>query len=524
MKKVGRRAFLAVTLVLVVQLLLGSAGAPQAAQPRADELDALEAGSELWRERAGYDQNVQDPDSPAGPPDGERSGGPDDLLAAALVVGLNEAWYFEQGYADGRIEPPPVAPALFPSPTPAPPIQLVDGLDHVVFLPLVARAEIVEEVFEARALWVTRWDFSSEADVRVLIANAAGAGFNMILFQVRGTADAFYTPGLEPWAARLSGTLGQHPGWDPLQTAVDAAHAHGLELHAYLNVYPVWVRTERDIPPEEMAPPRSTEPKHLFWTLSEQYQPFNAWRVAHVTVGPISLVGRGYLYATPAILDMDEHLAAVVGDIVTRYAVDGIHLDHVRYPGRDYSYDPTTEAALAQGSISRADWQRQRVTELVSRVYWEAVGSRPGVMLSASVWPVYDAGYSDYYQDSQGWMKSAFIDAILPMIYPADVFRTPERFTADQFGELTSGFLANSGGRHVFPGISAQYDNFDEIAHRIGLARQLGAPGHAIFSARLVSGNYWCADRYPCHDPYWHHFAAGPYATEARVPPLSWRP
>ena len=533
MKKVGRRAFLAVTLVLVVQLLLGSAGAPQAAQPRADELDALEAGSELWRERAGYDQNVQDPDSPAGPPDGERSGGPDDLLAAALVVGLNEAWYFEQGYADGRIEPPPVAPALFPSPTPAPPIQLVDGLDHVVFLPLVARAEIVEEVFEARALWVTRWDFSSEADVRVLIANAAGAGFNMILFQVRGTADAFYTPGLEPWAARLSGTLGQHPGWDPLQTAVDAAHAHGLELHAYLNVYPVWVRTEEKIPPEEMAPSQSAHPQHLFWTLSHRPgERWDAWRAAHVSAGPISLQGRGYVYATPAILEMDERVAAVAIDIVNRYAVDGIHLDYVRYPGRDYSYDPTTEAALAQGTISRADWQRQRVSALVSRVYWEAAASRPGLMLSASVWPVYkdhwgwgfSQGYSDFYQDSQGWMKAGVIDAILPMIYPVDVIASPNTFTADQFALLVGDFLVNNGGRHVFPGISAQYDNFDEIAHRIGLARQLGAPGHAIFSARLVSGNYWCADRYPCHDPYWHHFAAGPYATEARVPPLSWRP
>jgi hypothetical protein len=41
----------------------------------------------------------------------------------------------------------------------------------------------------------------------------------------------------------------------------------------------------------------------------------------------------------------------------------------------------------------------------------------------------------------------------------------------------------------------------------------LGAPGHAIFSARLVGQN-----------DHWSRFAAGPYATPATVPPLTWRP
>lgn len=137
MKRMGRRPFLAVTLVLVVQLLLGGAAGPRAAQPGADERDTLEPRVEAWRERARYAEIAQVPDSPAGPPDAERMAGSDDPLAAALVVGRNETWYFEQGYADGSVEPPPVAPAEFPAPTPVPPVQLIGGLDHVVFLPLV---------------------------------------------------------------------------------------------------------------------------------------------------------------------------------------------------------------------------------------------------------------------------------------------------------------------------------------------------------------------------------------------------
>ena len=41
---------------------------------------------------------------------------------------------------------------------------------------------------------------------------------------------------------------------------------------------------------------------------------------------------------------------AVVRDIVTRYAVDGVHLDLVRYAERMYSYDPFSNAAEVRKS------------------------------------------------------------------------------------------------------------------------------------------------------------------------------
>ncbi|MGD2143080.1 MAG: family 10 glycosylhydrolase, partial [Anaerolineae bacterium] len=246
---------------------------------------------------------------------------------------------------------------------------------------------------------------------------------------------------------------------------------------------------------------------------------------------PYTLLNSGYLWATPALADVENRVVALAADLVTRYHVDGLHLDLVRYPGPNYSCDPFTEAALVESGLPRADWQRQRVTQLVSRVYSDVIVPRPGVRLSAAVWPVYQdhwdwgysEGYSDYYQDSQGWIGSGVIDAILPMIYPANVFESWDKFTLGQFSISASDFLDSDGGRHVFPGISAQYASFAEIAQRIAIARDLGAPGHAIFSARLVTGDYWCAGRAVCHDPYWDDFAAGPYATPARIPPLTWR-
>ncbi|MCH7939255.1 MAG: family 10 glycosylhydrolase [Candidatus Marinimicrobia bacterium] len=106
---------------------------------------------------------------------------------------------------------------------------------------------------EARAVWLSRFDYcgvspthdpdSIQAYITQVVRQAARANFNILFFQVRGSGDAYYQPGLEPWGSLLTGTLGADPGWDPLQFAIEAAQAHGLELHAWVNVYPAWKGT-----------------------------------------------------------------------------------------------------------------------------------------------------------------------------------------------------------------------------------------------------------------------------------------
>ena len=67
-----------------------------------------------------------------------------------------------------------------------------------------------------RAIWVTRFEYRTETDVRSIISNCAKLGFNTILLQVRGQADAYYRSEIEPWADRLGG---KDPGFDPLAVA-----------------------------------------------------------------------------------------------------------------------------------------------------------------------------------------------------------------------------------------------------------------------------------------------------------------
>ena len=65
-----------------------------------------------------------------------------------------------------------------------------------------------DSLTETRALWVSRFEYSSRDDLLRILAQAGEAGFNLVYLQVRGRADAFYRSDHEPWAQNLTGVLG----------------------------------------------------------------------------------------------------------------------------------------------------------------------------------------------------------------------------------------------------------------------------------------------------------------------------
>ncbi len=447
-----------------------------------------------------------------------------DFEALAGVAGRADAWYLLYGEEidlgdDSRGEEPPQVQSL----------TWTDGLTPTVYLPLVAAARPAQMI-ERRALWITRYDWTSlndapvPGDIDVMVAKIASAGFNTIFFQVRAAGDAYYTPGFEPWASRLSvgpvsTTLGLDPGWDPLARMIEAGHAAGLEVHAYVNVYTAWLS-----PPGaaygDLWPPATTPPQ-MFDRLTYgssyaahpgQYGLGYTWRqyASGDPPSPMPLNWNTYLWASPGVDEVNAHVAAVIADIVDRYSVDGVHLDLVRYAGPGYSYDPSSNAAVGSSpSAARAQWQRDRITALVRQVREETQQRRPGAVVSAAVWPYYvdkwgwglSEGYSDYYQDSKGWLASGAVDAIVPMLYGGSCDDSA------RWEILMSDFVADSEGLPIYPGIGGAYDDFEAIAWRIEKAREAGAQGHALFSYSSLDAR-----------GYWDDLAAGPYEVPAAVP------
>jgi uncharacterized lipoprotein YddW (UPF0748 family) len=202
---------------------------------------------------------------------------------------------------------------------------------------------------------------------------------------------------------------------------------------------------------------------------------------------------------------------------VSRYNVDGIHLDLIRYPGSNYSFDPFTMQAFSEAlqitpSLTITDWQpdfqRAQINALVAQIYSATTALKPDLWVSAAVWPNYTSGYNSFYQDSKSWLANGIIDANMPMLYSSDILNDLSAWIT-----RAQGFVNDAYGRYVIPGISGSYANFNDIVDRIDAARSMGAPGIAIFSySGLNANNYWDA------------LANGPFASPAVVPKPGWKP
>lgn len=271
-----------------------------------------------------------------------------------------------------------------------------------------------------RAIWVTRFDYRTPADIRRIMKDCQDAGLNAVLFQVRGYGTAFYRSAIEPWADELGGT---DPGFDPLAVAVAEAHAHGLELHAWVNVMPGW---------RGPNPPRN--PRQLYNAHPEWF-----WYDQKGERQPLIQMNEGrregwYVSLNPCLPEVRAYLVSVFEEIVRGYPIDGLHLDYIRFPnetsprGVSYPYDPKT-LALYKAATGRApadnrgiwtQWRTEQVSHLVyeTRVMMRRV--HPQMKLSVAVGPDPVAAKSAHYQDGETWAAKDWVDYLLPMNYTDD--------------------------------------------------------------------------------------------------------
>jgi uncharacterized lipoprotein YddW (UPF0748 family) len=366
---------------------------------------------------------------------------------------------------------------------------------------------------ELRGVWITRFGFTDAASLEAIIDRAAAAHFNAVFVQIRGQGDAYYRSAHEPWSARLSGVLGRDPGWDPLQVAIDRAHQHGLELHAYFNVLSAWTASQ-PVPIAEGA-------------LQHPLRVHPEWLAIDSSGGNRDGEYQWFAPGHPAVR---AHIAATARDLLERYPVDGLHLDRIRTPGSDYSRDPVTVAAFDAAraddpTLTWGDFMRDQVTAMVAAL-WDVIAEvRPTVRLSAAVWGIYrplpgcttSQGYAGYHQDSLAWLDRGVIDAIVPMIYwPI----APGACT--DWSTLLAGFLDRRAGRHVWGGMHALDGgawDFSAVRARVDDARGAGAEGVVVFASSYLDPDpaRWDAFVGTAADP-------GPFVEPSPPPSMPWRP
>ncbi|MGN0854058.1 MAG: family 10 glycosylhydrolase [Kiritimatiellia bacterium] len=260
--------------------------------------------------------------------------------------------------------------------------------------------------------WPKTMHVLREARVTDLFVNVAGAGF------------AHYASDVLP----RSKTYEQEG--DQLAACLAAAKRTGIRVHAWILCFNATRAT----------PARKAELKR------------NGWLVK-TTDGRVSED-----YLDPSRAAVQACILGTIDEIQAKYAVQGIHLDFVRW--YEKSVKPANAAAVITGFVRAA---RRRV----KRPCW----------LTAAVLGKYPASIASVGQDWDGWLGGNLVDYVVPMDYSED----PRKFAA--FLQQHAQNRRHAARTIVGIGVTANESHLSprQVIDQINLVRRYGLAGVSLF-------------------------------------------
>ncbi|MFB2647124.1 family 10 glycosylhydrolase [Raphidiopsis sp. BLCC-F218] len=390
---------------------------------------------------------------------------------------------------------------------------------YIVTLPLAGKTVKVSHQREFRGAWITVvWnsDWPSKPGLSVeqqktelleIIKQLQSLNFNALILQVRPEGDAVYASPIEPWSAWITGTQGKapEPVYDPLEFVIEECHKRNIEVHAWFNPYRAKTTTKSG----------SNVSPHIAITNPEVVYKWG-----------------NQLWMDPGAKIVQDRAYNVIIDVLTRYDVDGIHLDDYFYPypisGQSFPDEKTYSAYKnSGGKLSVEDWRRENVNQMVWRLSEGIKKIKPHVKFGISPFGIYRPGqppgivgldpYSVLYADSKKWLQEGWIDYLAPQLY----WRTDQ--TQQSYETLLKWWTeVNTKQRHVYAGnnigqLDGKVWKNSEIEKQIVISRNLRnnfSLGNIFFSMKSLAEN---------RQGIGEQFKQVYYPRPSIVPTMSWR-
>jgi uncharacterized lipoprotein YddW (UPF0748 family) len=330
-------------------------------------------------------------------------------------------------------------------------------------------------------------------------------GVNAIIFQVRPECDALYASHIEPWSRFLTGVQGNAPSpyWDPLQWMIQQCHQRGMELHAWINPYRAKTKGTTSLAEQSVAI------QHPSWVFGYDNQ----------------------LILNPALQEVRNYVCSVVDDIVSRYDIDGLHIDDYFYPypvAGQVIPDADMYRANPQGCRTLADWRRHNVNLFIEQLSNTIHQRKPWVKFGVSPFGIYRnqnsdpqngsatrglQNYDDLYADVLLWVNNGWVDYCVPQLYwqighPAADYQTLIRWWNNHASNRPL-FIGEDVERTTkYP--DPQNPNSNQMPAKYRLHQQMShVDGTVLWYAKAVVdnvGNYGTVLR----DYYWRYPALQP--------------
>jgi uncharacterized lipoprotein YddW (UPF0748 family) len=348
------------------------------------------------------------------------------------------------------------------------------------------RSSIVEN--SGRGMWIVRHDIRSPASIDSIITIAVQYGFSDLFVQIRGRGDAYYNSAYEPRAEELDGDF------DPLAYIISRKGNNHFRIHAWINVFYLWSGDSL---------PKSKE--HLLNRMPE-------WTAcpADVSLNGSLVLRRGDaegLFSSPLLPQVQNHILKIVDDILSKYDIDGIHLDYIRFPGQEFDFHPWIRHQFQRtyildplelknnkedfvrkyGSIGYelyydrwGKFLRDGLSDFVRKLSRKARNRNPHVIISAAVKADLSIAHLNYFQEWDRWLKEGWIDWAIPMNYTADNVTFITRIR----DMLNNGLMDK-----LWMGVSLYNQTENSAMEKIRTVRGLSLTGFVLFSYRQFQQN-----------------------------------
>jgi len=371
--------------------------------------------------------------------------------------------------------------------------------DQAVMTP----SDYQEKTSEMRGVWVaTVFNINmplhtSESQYKAaydaLIDEMIDNNMNAILFQVRPQNDAFYTSDYAAYSRWLTGTEGESPGWDVMTYMIEKAHANNIEFHAWLNPYRVGNS--------------ALSKEHYLDTLHSDN--FARQNPNLVVAGNQDSNGIYPYILNPGEPEVKTYINDVVEELMTLYAVDGIHFDDYFYPYSGIDTDLDTYETYKDENQSLDDFRVENVNDVIRTIketvdhyndtnndtvkfgvspfgIWASDQERPE---GSNTSPNALSSLNDQFADTYRWVKEEWVHYINPQVYWAfNHTSAPYADVVDWWAEITRDTNVDLIIGHSIAN-AEQWQNDEIAAQLLYNQKHPEIKGSIMYSASFLNGD-----------------------------------
>ncbi len=351
---------------------------------------------------------------------------------------------------------------------------------------------------ELRGAWIHSptgvADWGWDKTVKTLSDN----GFNALFANLSWTVTSDYPSQVSvPVKKNADGSIR-----DCLQECLDACQKYGVQLHVWVVVCNMGEHT-----PEKI---RAT------------------YREAKRT--QVDAEGKASDYLAPQLYENQKLLQDVLKELVTKYAVDGVHLDYIRYPFGKYdcseqartdfeaslgrSVENWPEEILPKGALrgEYRQWCRDNITAMLRGAREAVKAVNPKIQLSVAVYGHWPSAKESVAQDAEAWVDEGLVDFLCPMNYSGK----PQE--ASSWLQQQQAII--QGRVPIYSGL-ANYmcEDIEALKKEIQDTRVLGADGFICFQYKGIFAEEWLA---LLGEELTHESAVAPVAYGQPRPDFQW--